>query len=59
MDRKKREREIAKWIGQPCKLPSSNKDEEAENKKEDFGTTQELTEYNYPINEDDEGCEYN
>ena len=39
----KRERDIADWIGQPRKPPSSNKDKEAEGEEEDSGATQAST----------------
>ena len=35
-----------------------NEDEEAEDEEEDFGATQASTEYNSPIDEYEEGCEY-
>ena len=40
LDNEKCERDIADWIGQPCKPPSSNEDEEAEGDEEDVGATQ-------------------
>ena len=43
LDSKKREREIADWIGRPRKSPSSNEDEESEGKEEDVGSTQAST----------------
>ena len=58
-DGKKRERDIADWIGRPCKPPSINKDEEAEGEEEDIGAAQASTEYNSPIDEYEKDCEYN
>ena len=43
LDREKRERDIADWIGRPWKPPSSSKDKEAEGKEEDIGSTQAST----------------
>ena len=57
-DSKKRERDIAEWICRPHKPSSSNEDDEAEGKEEDFDATQASTEYNYHINKYKEGCEY-
>ena len=43
LDREKRERDIADWIGRPREPPSRNEDEEAEGKEEDVGATQAST----------------
>ena len=37
MESKKNKKCIAKWIGRPLKLPSSNKDAEDEDKEKDIG----------------------
>ena len=58
MGSEKLKRDIAEWIGRPRKLPSSNKDEEAEGKKEDVGATQASTEDKSPIVEYEESREY-
>ena len=50
-DSEKRKRDIADWIGGPCKTPSSNKDKESEGEEEDVSATQASTEENYSINE--------
>ena len=51
LDSKKRERDIAYWIGRPCKPPLSNEDKEDEGRKRDVGSTQASTDYNSPIDE--------
>ena len=51
MDREKREREFADWIGQPHKPTSSNKDEKYGGKEEYVCDTQASTEDNSPIDE--------
>ena len=58
LDSKKRKRYIADWIGRHLKTPPSNEDEEAEVEEEDVGATQSSTEDNSPIEEYEEGCEY-
>ena len=58
MDIEKRKRDIEDWIGRPCENPSSNKDEEAEGKEEDVSTPQASTEDNSPIDEYEEGLDY-
>ena len=58
MDSKKRERDIADWIGRPYKPPSRNEDEEAEGKEEDVGATQASTEDKSLIKEYEEGREF-
>ena len=58
-DSKKRERDIADWIGRPRKPPLSNEDDEYEGKEEHVGATKASTEDNSPIDEYEEGREYN
>ena len=45
-------------IGRPQEPPSRNEDDEAKGKEEDVGDTQSSTEDNYPIDKDEEGCEF-
>ena len=59
MDNDESERDTVECIGRLQRLPSSNKDEESEVKEEDVGATQASTEYNSPIDEYEEGREYN
>ena len=42
-DSKKCKRDISDWTSRPCKPPSSNEDEEAEDKEEDVKATQDPT----------------
>ena len=46
------------WIGRPRKPPSRNEDKESEGEEEDFGATQASKEDNSPIDEYEEGCDY-
>ena len=58
LDREKRERDIADWIGRPVEPPSRNEDEEAEGEEEDVGATQASKEDNTPIDKYDGGREF-
>ena len=59
LDSEKRQRDIEDWISRPREPPLRNKDEEAKVEEEDVGATQASTEDNSPIDEYEEGCEFN
>ena len=58
LGKEKRKRDIADWIGRPCKPPSSNKYEEAESEEEYVGATQSSTEDKSLIEKNKEVREY-
>ena len=57
MESEKRKKEIAEWIGQPLKPPSSKEDEGYEEDEEDVGANLSSTEDGSPGDKYDEGRE--